>query len=132
MKSKILAAAAAAALVFGLSGCGGGSSGTDSANMGPANDPNSDFITYYVRGSGITTADVTYRTSTGTSQRTVTLPWSEFRSAGKGDFLYVSAQKNSASGTVMVEITGSIGTLAYSSSSAAYGIATASASCCKK
>lgn len=130
MKSRIFVAAVAAALV--LAGCGGGSSGTDSANAGPANDPNSDFITYYVRGSGITTADVTYRTSSGTSQRTVTLPWSEFRSAGKGDFLYVSAQKNSSSGTVMVEITGSVGTLAYSSSSTAYGVATASATCCKK
>lgn len=134
MPKRRLTAVAGVVLATMLSACGGGSSDNSSNNsFGPSDDPTASIVTYTVTGSLTNKAMVTYKTSGGaTFQSTVTLPWSYFSSFNKGDFLYVSAQNQSSSGTVMTEITGSVGTLAYAGSSGPYGIATASKSCCKK
>ncbi|MBV5296322.1 MAG: hypothetical protein JZU58_28615 [Curvibacter lanceolatus] len=134
MAMRRLTVATALVLASMISACGGGSSDNSSNNsLGPADDPTASIITYTVTGSVTDKAMVTYKTSSGaTIQSTVALPWSYFSSFNKGDFLYVSAQNQSSSGTVITEITGSVGTLAYAGSSGPYGIATASKSCCKK
>lgn len=129
-----LTVAAAIVLANTLTACGGGSSDNSSNNtLGPADDPTASIITYTVTGSVTNKAAVTYKTSgEATIQSTVALPWSYSSTFNKGDFLYVSAQNQSSSGTVITEITGSVGTLAYAGSSGPYGIATVSKSCCKK
>lgn len=88
-------------------------------------------VTYRVSAlGGITKAMITYRTSFGTSQTTVTLPWSTSGTREQGDFLYVSAQNQGATGTIYTTITANGKSIASGSSSSAYGIATASKTCC--
>ncbi len=90
------------------------------------------LVTYLVTGSGTSTASITYASAGGgTSQADVTLPYSSFPMISKpGDFLYISAQNKSSSGTVAVTIKADNATFKSTSSTGAYVIATASGSCC--
>lgn len=116
------------ALIFSLSlaACGGG--GDDSA---PAPSPAIYSVTYSVT-SGFP-VDVTYTTSSGTEQRTVTSGTFTHTFMGKaGDFLYVSGQTNgtviSASVTAKITVNGQ--NFKTATSLGAFSIATASGGCC--
>ncbi len=101
------------------------------AACGGDDGPEKYNVTYSVSAfGGPTRAMITYRTSFGTSQTTVTLPWSTSGTREQGDFLYVSAQNQGATGTIYTTITANGKNIATGSSSSAYGIATASKSCC--
>jgi hypothetical protein len=120
---KIALCAASIAAAFFLAGCGGGDDDKP---------PVINVATYRVQGAA-SKALVTYQSASGaTSQELVTLPWEKsIIAAGKGDFLYVSAQSQSSSGlsiTVTISANGMV--LKQSTSNAPFGIASASATCC--
>ena len=74
-----------------------------------------------------TSCDLTYTNSSeNTEQRSMTNEWSYEFKAPKGQFVYISAQNNNASGTVGVKIIARGGVFESASSSGAYVIATAS------
>lgn len=84
-------------------------------------------VTYHVTGTG--RADVTYASSDGSTSQSnnVTLPWNSFMSgAKKGEFAYISAQKDSSSACVTVEIKVDGKTFESSLSCGPFSIATAS------
>lgn len=120
-----------ATLALSLAACGGGEDGKPAA---PAPVPHT--AKYEIEGFGTTSASLTYRNSTGgTEQRTVTLPASVPGLVGvyfveTGDFLYISAQNNSSFGSVQVRIVVDGTTWRSATSSGAFGVATASGSCC--
>ena len=79
-------------------------------------------VTYLVTGPG--TVGLTFKNeSGGTEQRTVSLPWSLEFGAGRGAFLYVSAQKQQKDGTIRAEIHLNGSLLQQAESDSAYGIA---------
>ena len=86
-------------------------------------------IKYEVTGSA-PSVSLTYENSSGgTSQTTGTpLPWTYTFSGKPGDFLYVSAQNDGASGSVTATIYENGSVVQTSTSSGAYVIATASGS----
>lgn len=110
-----------------LAACGGGSDSDD-------DKPTFNSVTYSVKGSAGSAAVVTYRSSGATNQLKVTLPWSGpiGMTAKEGDFLYVSAQNQSGLGSITTSISVNGETLASSTSTASYGVATADATCCHK
>lgn len=76
---------------------------------------------------------VTYSTSSGTSQsRTLGGSFGFPVDAQEGKFLYVSVQNPQATGVVTAEIQVDGETWKKSTSSAPYGIATATGTCCNK
>lgn len=88
-------------------------------------------ITYRVTGSTTSTASVTYATgSGGTAQFSrARLPWSSVQTGFiSGQFMYVSAQNDEASGCITVEIVRRNDVLKSAFSCGAYVIATASGS----
>jgi hypothetical protein len=91
-----------------------------------AEPPGSHQIEYVIEGSA-GAAGLTYRNAGGgTEQKDVALPAHiNFRTAA-GAFAYISAQKKGAGGTVRVEIIVDGITMRQSTSSAPFGIATAS------
>jgi hypothetical protein len=73
--------------------------------------------------------DLTYENASGgTEQRSMSGSWTTEFPAEPGQFLYISAQNNNASGNVLVYILCDGSTFKQSSSSGAYVIATASGS----
>lgn len=86
-------------------------------------------MTYKVDGTATDVA-ITYANSAeGTSQITTKSPWTySFERPKAGQFLYVSAQNQNATGTVHVSITRNGTLFKESTSSGAYVIATASGS----
>jgi hypothetical protein len=114
MKTKVLAFLAAIA----LTACGGG--GLFSSD-----------IEYVVEGSA-KTASVTYATNGGgTAQGDVAIPWRSSKSNfSDGQFMYISAQNNGNTGSVIVKIVSNGTVIKQTISSGAYVIATASGSCC--
>jgi len=114
--------AATALGIAALTGCGGGD-----------DRPREYKVTYNVSGSGITamSALVTLQSSSGTYQITTKLPYKYGPiTRHAGDFLYVSAQNMSNTGYVLVSIDADGKSIASGSSYTAYGIATASKTCC--
>jgi hypothetical protein len=112
-------------MIFGIlvSGCGGQS--------GEEKLPETYSVTYSVTGLSTSSASITYENSTGgTSQETITLPWSKSLTFKRDAFLYISAQNKSNIGTVTVSIKANNITIKTSTSNGAYAIATASGSCC--
>ena len=108
----------AVSLISRLGGGGGNYSPTTGAS-GP--------VTYSVTGTA-RRASLTYQNDTGgTEQHTVSIPWSNsYFGFGLGDFVYVSAQNEGETGTLLCEIK-SGGQVVYSgSASGAYSICTAS------
>jgi hypothetical protein len=89
--------------------------------------PEAPAVEYRVSGS-TNKVSITYANSNeGTSQLTTNTPWSyKFSTAKTGQFLYVSAQNQRSSGTVIVEIYRHGTLYKKSESSGAYCIATAS------
>ncbi|MDR0274123.1 MAG: hypothetical protein LBI48_02045 [Burkholderiaceae bacterium] len=106
-----------------LTGCGGGD-----------DRPREYKVTYEVSGLGtmVTPAAlITLQSSSGTYQITTKLPYTYGPvTRHEGDFLYVSAQNINASGSIYVSISADGKSIASGSSYAAYGIATASKTCC--
>lgn len=101
-----------------LAGCGGSSG------------PSLPSVTYNVSGSAREVAVTYANASEGTSQATVSVPWSHsFTCTKSGQFLYISAQNQGQTGTVTVRITKSGTTYKESTSSGAFVIATASGDC---
>ena len=82
---------------------------------------------YYV-GGWAGTADITYENSTGgTEQKTVTIPWTgPAWEVHDGDYLYISAQNNGKSGSVICEIRIDGSMVKQSKSEGAYVICTCS------
>jgi hypothetical protein len=121
---KFAFASIAAALL--LTACGGGDSEPEK--------PKFAVIRYEVTGLLTTRASVTYENTGKTEQKTVNLPASlpDFGVAigEPGDFLYVSAQNQSSSGSVTVNILVNGTVVKSATSSGAFGIATARATCC--
>jgi hypothetical protein len=118
---RLLAACAVASV---MAGCGGGE------------DDSPRQVEYTVSDGTLTlfsgrAAHITYAPSMGeTAQVDALIPWTYKRTAKPGEFLYVSAQSQQRTGTIYVNIFID-GKPAHSSSSrAAYGVATASGTCC--
>lgn len=109
-----------------LSACGGGDSKPEEAKFA--------VISYEVSGLLTSRASVTYQVAGKTQQKTVTLPASlpdfGIATATPGSFLYVSAQNQSTTGSVTVKILVNGTAVQSATSSGAFGIATASTSCC--
>lgn len=97
---------------------------------GGSSGPSLPSVTYTVSGSA-REVSVTYaNASEGTSQATVSVPWSHsFTCTKSGQFLYISAQNQGQTGTVTVRITKGGTTYKESTSSGAFVIATASGDC---
>lgn len=113
------------ALLTCLTACGGGDSTPE--------PPRSYLVEYTVIGGSIgNKATATYSAAQGvTEQKDVVLPASIVRfSSVAGDFLYISAQNPTSAGSISVGIKVNGVTWKSATSSAAYGIATASGSCC--
>ena len=91
-------------------------------------------VVYEVEGDGehVYTADVTLRSLTGTVQGTPDMPMVPKAGGGpgmtyefgRGEFLYVSAQKKTALGSITCRITVDGEIVSENTSTAAYGIAT--------
>lgn len=114
-----------AAFLSCLGACGGGDSKTE--------PPPTYHVEYTVTGPAAgKTAFATYASASGvTEQKDIVLPGSIVRySAVPGDFLYISAQNQTSAGSVSVSIKVNGTTWKSATSSAAYGIATASGTCC--
>ena len=113
--------------------CGGGDSGgTQSGATGlpPGHGASSATVTYTVTGS-TNAANLTYQNSQGgTVQQKVGVPWSFEYTMKDGDFLYISAQNENATGSVTTEIRINGFLYKTTTSNGAYVIATASGSCC--
>lgn len=110
--------------LFVLGGCGGGADSNDA--------PSYYVVKYEVGGFGAGDISVTYTNATGgTQQEVVRAPWSKtLAPVNPGAFVYLSAQNNSGAGSVSVFIDGGAGFQRFASSSAPYGIATSSGTCC--
>lgn len=114
-----------AALALLIGGCGGGD------NKQP--EPIIYSVEYVITGvfAG-NNANVTYSNSTGgTEQKNVIFPGSiKYPFFPVGGFMYISAQNQTSSGSISVEI--KVNDVHYKSatSTSAYGIATTSGSCC--
>jgi hypothetical protein len=126
MKKTLLMAVCCTAFLLA---CGGG--GSDNTPTAPTPI----IVSYEISGVLAGSATVTYRnTSGGTEQKNVSLPRKlpdfTVMTAMPGDFLYVSAQNESASGSVTVKILVNDAVFKQATSSGAYAIATASGSCC--
>lgn len=123
MEVKFIALACLVAAT--LAGCGGG--GSDAPEV-----ITSYGVSYTINSPDVSSASVTLRNGVGgTEQRTVMLP----ASLGPyimhpGDFLYISAQKPGASGTITASIVIGGKIFKTASSNAPYGIASASGNCC--
>lgn len=119
IKRTILRATLAVAFAIATVGCGGG-------------DDDERSVVYEISGVGTNRASITYSDAAGgTRQSTVQLPHGiHISGVSAGDFLYISAQNDNASGTVTVEILVDGRSFRRSQSSGAYVIATASGSCC--
>lgn len=105
--------AALAGGTFGSSGSSTGSSGGT--------------ITYRVYGSA-TEANITVETPDGTEQHTVSLPWSRTYHFADGDFVYLGASNQAATGTVSASIALNGNPVKTATSTAAYGGASVSCS----
>lgn len=117
MRKALMAALAAA----GIAGCGGGADEEYRVEY---------RVTNGIIFSGSRSA-ITYSPGPGVVQQTtVSSSWSYTLTAKSGDQLYVSAQNLQASGAIYVTISVNDKTLKSASSSGAYAIATASATCC--
>jgi hypothetical protein len=116
-----------------LVGCGGGGdAGSNNTSPQPqaVNVAGTTVVTYAVGGS-TTLASLTYSNNQGgTVQEKVSLPWSKQYTMKQGDFLYISAQNENASGSVVTEIRVNGVSFKSTTSTGAYVIATASGSCC--
>jgi hypothetical protein len=114
-------------LAMSLAGCGGG--GDDSKKVtGP---PKIDTAAYVVTGTA-SQAVVTYRYGNAIQQELVTLPWHFLIiGAAPGQFYSISAQKQAAAGTLHVSIVfNETKTLSTATSTAPFGVASTSATCC--
>lgn len=123
---KLFTTLSYAALLSCLGACGGG--GDDKPEP-----PRSYLVEYSVTGASIgRTAFATYASANGvTEQKDIVLPGSIVRfSSVAGDFLYISAQNQTSAGSVSVAIKVNGVTWKSATSSAAYGIASASGTCC--
>lgn len=112
----VLAAVAAVA----LTACGGGEDETYT-------------VVYDISGSGTSRASLTYSDANGGTRQSsgVSLPHGiSLRNVRRGDFLYISAQNDNASGNITVEIVVNGRSFKRAQSSGGYTIATASGSCC--
>ena len=90
-------------------------------------------VVYDISGVGTSRASLTYSDANGGTRQSsgVSLPHGiSLRNVRRGDFLYISAQNDNASGSVTVEILVNGSSFKRSQSSGAYVIATASGSCC--
>ena len=118
-----------------LASCGGGgdaenANGNGTSGQKPGSGTASAIVTYAVSGS-TNKASLTYSNSQGgTAQQTVSLPWSTQYTMKAGDFLYISAQNENASGSVTTEIRINGYAFKNTTSVGAYVIATSSGSCC--
>jgi hypothetical protein len=105
-----------------VSGCSGGSSPT-------APDSGGAWVEYHVTGTGTSRANlITYATANGGTAQAgpAALPWRFEWLAKAGDFLYVSAQNDSASGCIKVVILRRAVQFRQTESCGAFVIATAS------
>lgn len=121
MKTKVLKTIAiimSFVVAISLNGCGGGGSDLQE-------------VTYAVSGS-TTKATLTYVYFDGSiGQATLKVPYTTTKLLFEdGDFLYVSAQNYYDTGNVTVTITVNGKPWRQSTSNAAYGIASASGTCC--
>lgn len=130
MKNLVLSCVAAAT----LAGCGGGDDSTP--------PPSLNTVEYYVSpgyiglppfGTPSSVAALTYSTSGGgTEQKTIALPGSvKYSNFPVGGFMYISAQKQSADGSINVSISVNGKMIKSATSSAPYGIASVSGTCCQ-
>jgi len=89
-------------------------------------------VTYSVTGENTSTSSITYSTSEGgTAQEEVTLPYSKIQKFSDSSFLYISAQNGQASGAITVSILVDGKVSKTTTSTGAFVIATASATCCE-
>lgn len=96
-------------------------------NGGGNNTVTNHYASYRISGTaGL--ADITYENETGgTEQRTVGIPWTSASwKVQDGDFLYISAQNQGETGSVICEILIDGVSIKKSTSSGAYVIATCS------
>ena len=86
-------------------------------------------VEYVVSGTA-GSVDLTYSNQSGNSEQLsgVSLPWTYEFDGASGDFLYISAQNNGRSGSVVCDIYVNEKLIETSTSSGAYVIATASGS----
>lgn len=120
MKKEIIAMLAA----LTLAACGGGDDDKGSST------PALTSVSYSVTTNG-STASVTYAVPSGGTEQTTTASFSKFYFCNPGDFLYVSGQTNGSSAFSSVTATISVsGRPAITrTSTGAFSIATASATC---
>lgn len=81
-------------------------------------------VTYSVTSGG--RVSITYADGPSTEQLDATTPWSRSITADRGDFLYISAQKDGSAGCVRVEIKKGSTTVDSAQSCGAFVIASAS------
>ena len=107
---------ALAALILATFACGNG-------DVEPVNHD----VIYYVRGTA-STVSLTYENESGNTEQKdgVELPWRKMMSVEDGAFLYISAQNEQDSGSVVCEILVDGVKMEEASSSGAYVIATCS------
>lgn len=118
-------AAIAEARCDGLWGDGSGRCGT--GGFGNTTPPgNIISVSYQVTGIAPQAALTYAIPGDGSEQQTVSLPWGTTRRFGADDFLYLSAQNQSETGSVTVSISINGGHPITATSSGAYGIATVS------
>lgn len=109
-----------------LSACGGGDDGGDDKQTSKISSVIYEVNVLYGE------ARITKNLAGSTSQTSTTKGSYTFSSIAKDDdFLYLSAQKEGSSGMVTVKIIVDGKVFKQATSSAAYGIATASGTCCK-
>ena len=93
--------------------------------------PTDHIVTYRVIGSA-SSASLTYENGQGgTSQEKVDLPWTKQITIKTGTFLYLAAQNQGRTGTMTARIEADGKLVTQSTSSGAYTIANAHASCCE-
>ena len=83
-------------------------------------------VVYSVSGEENMSASLTYQNeSGGTEQRTVPLPWSKSFLAAPGSLAYISAQKQSKPGSIVVIVSGDGKIIQRAESTSEFGIAVA-------
>lgn len=119
-------------LVASLAGCGGGDSKPEASFYTVEYFVSSEFIGLPPIGTPSRSASLTYRNSSGgTEQKTITLPGSvKYTNFPKGGFMYIAAQNQGAVGSVNVSISVNGKLIKAATSSAPYGIASVSDTCC--
>jgi hypothetical protein len=117
-------------LIASITGCGGGAGGTGNGSGQALLPEGSYYVTYAVSGT-TKSAGLTYANSQGgTVQEIVSVPWSKQYILKTNDFMYISAQNQQDSGSVITEIRVNGIAVKTTTSTGKYVIATSSGSCC--